>query len=271
VSEHPLTGPERPAANAAGAGRPAGIRVRFRFAKVGKVRFTSHRDVARLWERALRRAGLPVASTEGFSPRPKVHFGLALSTGHESLGEYLDVDLREPVDLEPLAGRLTPLLPPGLDVERSADVQRPAPSLQEAVSSCTWRIELSGADPAAVHDGVTALLAAESIPVVRQRKGKAVSDDLRPAITGLAVPGPGAWPTTAGPEPSGVVLDAELATQPRGVRPSELIDALAAFTGRPLSEGRVCRTHQWIVLDGARREPLPASATRAAHATACAS
>ena len=71
-------------------------RVRFRFSKVGKVRFTSHRDVARLWERALRRAELPVALTEGFSPRPKVHFGLALPTGYESDGEYLDVDLRRP-------------------------------------------------------------------------------------------------------------------------------------------------------------------------------
>jgi radical SAM-linked protein len=252
------------------------MRVRFRFAKLGKVRFTSHRDVARLWERAVRRAGLPVASTEGFSPRPKVHFGLALSTGHESLGEYLDLDLREPVDLDPLPERLTPLLPPGLVVERAAPIERPATSLQEAVVSCTWRIELPDADAVAVHDGVVALLAAESIPVVRERKGRKVSDDLRPAITELAVhrggdDEAGGWPAGAGPVPAGVVLGAELATQPRGVRPSELIDALAAFTGRPLSEGRVCRTHQWIVLDGARREPLPPGATRAAHATACAS
>jgi radical SAM-linked protein len=239
-----------------------GIRVRFRFGKIGKVRFTSHRDVARVWERTLRRAGLPVASTEGFSPRPKVHFGLALSTGHESLGEYLDVDLREPVDLEPLPDLLTPLLPPGLYVEQASVIERPALSLQEAVTSCTWRIGVSGADPAAVDDGVAALLAATTIPVVRERKGRTVSDDLRPAITDLHV---------SGPVPDGVVLSAELATQPRGVRPSELIDALAAFTGGPLSEGRVCRTHQWIVLDGARREPLPASATRAAHALACAS
>src|SRR5881227_1654467 len=69
------------------------LKVRIRFSKLGKIRFTSHRDVARIWERALRRAALPVAYTEGFSPHPKLSFGLALSTGHESLGEYLDVDL----------------------------------------------------------------------------------------------------------------------------------------------------------------------------------
>src|SRR5689334_18250150 len=73
-------------------GVPA-MKVRIRFSKLGKVRFTSHRDVARMWERALRRAAVPVAYTEGFSPHPKLSFGLALSTGHESLGEYLDVDI----------------------------------------------------------------------------------------------------------------------------------------------------------------------------------
>src|SRR3990170_4028087 len=90
-------------------------RVRFRFSKLGKVRFTSHRDTARCWERALRRAELPVSYTEGFSPRPKVSFGLALSTGHESLAECLDVDLAtDPaaVDVDSLPARLDPAPPP---------------------------------------------------------------------------------------------------------------------------------------------------------------
>ena len=69
--------------------------VRLRFSKLGMIRFTSHRDVARIWERALRRAELPIAYTEGFSPRPKLSFGLALSTAYESYGEYLDVALRD--------------------------------------------------------------------------------------------------------------------------------------------------------------------------------
>jgi len=73
------------------------VKVRIRFTKQGKVRWTSHRDVARIWERALRRAGLPVAYTEGFSPRPRLSFGLALPTGYESDAEYLDVDLLDPI------------------------------------------------------------------------------------------------------------------------------------------------------------------------------
>jgi radical SAM-linked protein len=240
------------------------MRVRFRFAKLGKVRFTSHRDVARIWERALRRAALPVASTEGYSPRPKVHFGLALSTGHESLGEYLDVDLREDRDVEPLPELLSPLMPIGIDVERAAVVDRSTLSLQEAVTSCSWRIELPGAERVALSGAVAALLAAETLPVVRERKGREVNDDIRPAITTLTVAG------GDGDSGSPVVL-AELATQPRGVRPSELIAELATAYGRSLDEGRVCRTHQWIVLDGARREPLPPGATRDRRAEARAS
>ncbi|MFN8041536.1 MAG: TIGR03936 family radical SAM-associated protein [Acidimicrobiales bacterium] len=239
-------------------------RVRFRFTKVGKVRFTSHRDVARLWERALRRAELPVALTEGFSPRPKVHFGLALPTGYESDGEYLDVDLRRPeaeaLDLAELPERLSPLLPPGLDVVAAADVDPRADSLQQAVTSCTWRIEAMGLLPVAAASEVARVLASEVVTVVRQRKGKDLTDDIRPDILDVQVVGPLlAADGTNGHDGAdlGAVLVAELATQPRGLRPSEL---LSAFAPAP-EEGLVRRTHQWISVDGARHEPLVSDAT----------
>ena len=232
------------------------MRIRVRWTKSGKIRFSSHRDMARCWERALRLADVPVATSEGFTPRPKVHFGLALSTGHESLGEYLDIDLREPdaasVDLGTLPERLTPFLPPGVDVETVAVIERSEPSLQEAVTSCNWLIEIPGMTPAELESTVEALLSADSIPVIRERKGKKVADDLRPGIIGLRAVG--ATPSDA-PE-SGALLEAELATQPRSVRPAEL---LAAFDP-PRNEGRVRRTHQWINHDGATREPLPQGA-----------
>jgi len=240
------------------------MRVRIRFTKRGKVRFTSHRDVARIWERSLRRAALPIALTEGFSPRPKMHFGLALSTGHESWGEYLDVDLREPegsdVDVATLPALLSPLLPAGMDVEAAAVIERSLPSLQEAVIACRWRIEVPGLAVAERHVAVERVLAATELPVSRERKGKTVVDDIRPAILELAVSGDG-------------LLETELATQPRGVRPQELLNAMANVMASdvPLEEGLVCRTHQWIVLDGARREPLSLDATRAPHVHARAS
>jgi len=231
------------------------MRIRLRYAKTGKIRFSSHRDMARCWERALRRVELPVASTEGFSPRPKLHFGLALSTGHESSAEYIDVDLLEPeatsVDLGSLAGRLSEMLPPGVEVVEVAVVDRSEPSLQEAVTSCTWSIEVAGVTPETLDAEVRTLLARSTIPFERERKGRTTTDDLRPGILDLVVVG--ATPADA-PVP-GALIEAELATQPRSVRPAEL---LAAFDP-PRSEGRVRRTHQWIMKDGARSEPTRAT------------
>src|SRR5439155_11422896 len=97
-----------------------GFPVRLRFTKHGKVRFISHRDVARAFERAFRIEQLPLAFTLGFAPRPKVSFGLALSVGHESRAEYLDFELREPVATQALCDPLTDALPEGIAVTGAA-------------------------------------------------------------------------------------------------------------------------------------------------------
>ena len=219
--------------------------VRIRFTKLGKVRFVGHRDVARLFERALRKADVRVAYTEGFSPRPKIAFGLALSTGHESLAEYLDIALPEDrdVDVSDLPGRLSPALPPGIDVVAAERVSAADASLQEAVTSCTWRIEVVGIDGPTADRLVASTLDAPELVLTRTRKGKEVTDDLRPAVLSLAVDGP-----TEG----GMALLTELATQPRGVRPNELLQVLDA----DIEPGRVLRIAQWTTRDGVRGEPL---------------
>ena len=223
--------------------------IRVRFTKLGKVRFTSHRDVARLFERALRKATIGVAYTEGFSPRPKIAFGLALSTGHESLAEYLDVALRDSdVDVTELPGRLSPELPIGIDVVAAAPVQPGDASLQEAVTSCTWRMEIRDIDLRSADRLVTSALAADELVLTRIRKGKEVTDDLRPAVLSLAIDGP---------TEAGVALLAELATQPRGLRPAELLEVLDPRGG--LEQGRVLRIAQWLARDGAKAEPLATS------------
>jgi radical SAM-linked protein len=229
------------------------MRVRLRFSKLGKVRWTSHRDVARMWERAFRRASVPLALSEGFSPRPKVSFGLALSTGHESLGEYLDVELAPgtTLDLDELPDRLTPALPVGLDVQAAVALDGRVTSLQQEVIRCSWRIEVPDVDPATAEAAVAAALAAPSLVTTRTRKGTDVVDDVRPAILHLAVAGPSAVAP-------GSTLDADLATQPRSLRPAEMISAvLPSLDAQQVLEARVLRTHQWIDHDGVRTEPIP--------------
>ena len=119
----------------------SGFPVRIRFAKLGKVRFISARDVARALERAFRIEQLPLAFTEGFSPRPKVSFGLALSVGHESDAEYLDVELTEPVDTDALSERLTPGLPDGMPATGAVRLVERAPALQESITEVQYRVE----------------------------------------------------------------------------------------------------------------------------------
>lgn len=236
------------------------MRMRLRFSKLGKVRFTSHRDVARMWERALRRVELPVSYTEGFSPRPKLHFGLALSNGHESLCEYIDIDFVGDEDPDALPARLTPALPIGIDVAAAMVIDTSAPSLQADVTSCSWYFELDCLDEAELHNLVDAALAASILEIARSRKGVESTDDVRPAIQRLHVAG-------VVPAVGRVALVADLATQPRGLRPNELIRALVPE--HPDSDdlvARVVRTQQWIERDGARREPLPVDATSLPHA-----
>jgi radical SAM-linked protein len=242
------------------------MRIRLRYSKVGKVRFLGHRDLARVWERAWRKAELPIVYTEGFSPRPKMHFGLALSTGYESIGEYLDVDVPDDgdVDVDSLIERLTPMLPEGVDVQAAEVIAPGTTSLQEAVTSCTWAIDVAGLDQPALEAAAAELLAADSVEIGRERKGKTTVDDIRPYLRSLTVVGPGH---------RGLQIDAELGTQPRGLRPAELISALAtteAASTTPTLVG-VVRTHQWTTPNGARQEPLELPATWASRAEARAS
>jgi radical SAM-linked protein len=226
--------------------------LRLRFSKVGRVRWTSHRDVARVWERALRKARLPVAYSAGFSPHPLLSFGLALPTGCESVAEYFDVALTEPVDPAVVIERLAPGLPVGIAILAAAPLAAGAVSLQEAVSSCTWEIDVPAVTPAALSEAAARLLAADALPIRRARKGRTVVDDLRPSVLALAV--------RDGHDTSGAVLECELGTRPRGVRPTELAQALGTALGRAR------RTCQWIERDGSRWEPLCTDAASSAGA-----
>ena len=221
------------------------MKLRFRSTKIGKVRFTSHRDAARIWERALRRAALPVAASEGFTPRPKISFGLALPTGAESIAEYVDVELRSDaadVDVHQLPERLSDALPDGFDVLVVAVLEPGTTSLQEAVNTCTWELWAPGLTNHD-HDHALRLLDADELVLERERKGKSSADDVRPMILDLR------------PDDIGGRLVAELATVGRALRPAEL--ARLAYPHVDPLDVRALRTHQWIDHDGVRREVLP--------------
>ncbi|MFZ4517082.1 MAG: TIGR03936 family radical SAM-associated protein [Microthrixaceae bacterium] len=235
------------------------MRLRIRYEKLGKVRFLSHRDVARVLERAVRRAGLPVAYSEGFSPHARLHFGLALSVGHESFAEYLDVDL-VPAAPRPATHEVPALLsgclPDGLTATAAVELVPGTMSLQESVTSSAWEFRVAGAPSAELIAAAEELLAADELPVEITRKGKQVREDLRPLLLDLSTEATS----------YGARLRVELGTKPRSVRPAEFLAALGARCPSPgpgaeaCAEARVLRTHQWITHDGVRREPIELAA-----------
>lgn len=226
--------------------------VRLRFSKHGKIRFVGHRDVARILERVLRVAGVPVAYSQGFSPRPKLAFGLALAVGYTSDNEYLDVVLDRPVDLGETATAVSEAMPAGLTLIELGEMERPFTSLMEAVTSCSWTIDLGGVAESAVRGSVDAILTADRVMITRERKGKPVDDDIRPDLLSLKV----LMNTTT----ASVLLDAELGTAQRSLRPAEMLAAIDPSLV-PVS---VRRTRQWISSETARTEPHELAVVRAA-------
>ncbi|MGH9132521.1 MAG: TIGR03936 family radical SAM-associated protein [Ilumatobacteraceae bacterium] len=227
------------------------MNLRIRWSKLGKVRFVSHRDSARLWERALRKVGLPTAHSSGFTPRPKISLGLALPTGAESIAEYVDVELRHGAspDLDALPAELSAALPDGIDATVVAEHPLADDSLQEIVMSCTWELWSEHLAPAHI-EAATGLLDAGRLMIERERKGQRRTDDIRPLVLDLH------------PDATGHRLVAELATIGRALRPSEL--ASLAFADVDPLDVRALRTHQWISHDGDRREVLSLPAAMAA-------
>ncbi|MEV0678116.1 TIGR03936 family radical SAM-associated protein [Actinosynnema sp. NPDC050436] len=214
-------------------------KLRLRYAKRGRLRFTSHRDIARTFERALRRAGVPMAYSQGFSPHPKVSWVGAAPTGVASEAEYVEVQVVERVDPDALRTALDAVLPPGLDVVEV--VQAVGGTLPERIEASAWQVELAGISPERLAEAVAAFLAAESVEVERLTKdGKRVID-VRPAVVSAdvrsATPGPAesaqvqAHSSDAGhdardlSQPCGILMTVVWQTTPT-VRPDDVLSAL---------------------------------------------
>ena len=159
-------------------------RYRISFTRNRTVRFVGHLDLAKTWERILRRADLPVAFSQGFHPLPKITFASALPVGCTSDCELLDVVLSEPLDPSDVMARLVPALPAGIAVTSVTQAPLNAPALQAELRWAEYvgTVETNEA-PEQIEQTVLAFLAAPTLP--RERRGKRY--DLRPLVLSLAV------------------------------------------------------------------------------------
>ena len=242
---------------AANPAPPTVQRIRLRFAKRGRLRFLSHRDVARSFERAVRRAGVPVAYSQGFSPHPRLSWVGAAPTGAASEAEYVEIGLTRPLDPGGLAGALDAALPEGLDVLAAAVAA--GPPLADRIDASSWRIELPGVEPAELRAAVAAVTGRESVVVERVTPSGCRTVDMRAAIVSVDVGAPAVFPARAAAE-SGVcaILTAVVRQTTPAVRPDDVLGALDVVAGlRPPVPAKATRTAQGLLDDrGGLADPL---------------
>jgi radical SAM-linked protein len=160
------------------------MRARITFSKQGALRYTGHLDLHRLWERAMRRADLPLSYSQGFHPQPKISIAAALPLGFSSLGEVLDARFNEEIPTKEIATRLKDSLPPDIQIIRVESVDEREPALQTQVLSAAYDVHLTEpVDGSELTRKVEEMMMSESLP--RERRSKFY--DLRPLIETLNV------------------------------------------------------------------------------------
>jgi radical SAM-linked protein len=160
------------------------MRLRVTFSKDGPLTYTSHLDLARIWERSLRRARVPLAYSQGFNPRPKLQLAAALPLGHTGEAELLDVWLENPVSVEAFAKALVPVLPDGLAVSEVRQIVVEEPALPTQVAAAEYLVTVEGGRAGnQIEAHIEQVLAAGELP--REWRGKPY--DLRPLIERLWV------------------------------------------------------------------------------------
>jgi radical SAM-linked protein len=226
-------------------------RVRLQYAKRGRLRFSSHRDFARAFERSLRRAEIPMAYSAGFHPHPKISYVGAAPTGVGSEAEYLEIALARQCDPEQLRAALDAVLPDGLDMIRAVDVLECRPgSLAEQIQGSRWQLELV-ADPVELAEAVRQLLEADEVLVERLTKDGKRSLDARAPIVSAQVS------AVAEDRKRAIMMMVVRQVTPT-VRPDDVLTALRLVAGFALLEpARATRLAQGPIDEsGEVRDPL---------------
>ncbi|MCB0899940.1 MAG: DUF2344 domain-containing protein [Actinobacteria bacterium] len=179
-----------------------------RYAKRGRMRFASHRDFQRAWERALRRVGMPMAYSAGFSPHPKVSYAGAAPTGAASEAEFLEFGVVQRIEPETAREALDAALPEGLDILAVVEATGP---LVEKLRASRWRLEW----PVDVAEAIAAFDAAYAVEVERTTKAGRRTLDVRALCSDIELTGPD-------------VVELTVAHAEPTPRPADVVEAIRA-------------------------------------------
>jgi len=209
---------------------PVAQRLVIRYAKRGRMRFASHRDIARAVERGVRKAGLPVAYSAGFSPHPKISYSGGASTGAASEAEYLEISLTGACAASDVRDGLDAALPDGIDVIEVFELAGGGSASQPVAAdgalrleASHWRVVLPGVQPGDAARAVQLFLAAGSAPVDRLTSKGTRRLDARAAVLALELD----RRASAGPEAGCAILRMVVRHMTPAVRPDDILAALS--------------------------------------------
>jgi radical SAM-linked protein len=205
-------------------------RIRIVFGKKGDMRYLGHLEMARMFERACRRAGIPLSFTGGYSPKPRITFALSLPTGTEALAEWLDLELAEAWSPEEVMHSLNDHLPSGIRVEDSWKVPVDVPALNGRVRFMTYKAIF----PESVKDldeRVRNLMNSSSVPVVRVKKGKERTLNLKDYLVSMD-----------SSNDRMLIFSLALKGEAGSARPQEVLQALLDSNDEALADVRLTRT-----------------------------
>ncbi len=226
-------------------------KLRIRYAKRSRLRFTSHRDFQRALERALRRAEVPMAYSAGFSPHPKVSYANAASTGSASEAEYVEISVTERCDPVQLRAALDEALPPGLDV---VEVVEAGPgSLAERLTGGEWEVVLPGTEAHSAAAAVEQFMALDVVEVERVTQKGRRRLDARAAVVRMGLADEVDVRSDLGRAAVGAggvcaILQLVVRHATPAVRPDDVLTALHAVAGlAPASPPQVTRMAQGLL------------------------
>ncbi|QQS01009.1 MAG: DUF2344 domain-containing protein [Austwickia sp.] len=227
-------------------------RLRLRYAKRGRLRFSSTRDFQRALERALRRAAVPMAFSSGFHPHPRISYANAAPTGTASEAEYVEIALVERVDPEAVRRALDDALPDGLDILEMRDCgPSPAASLADLLQASEWRVELPGVSDAAARAVRAEFLGLDTAEVQRMTKTGEKTLDVRAAVAALDVV------STA--DAACAILRVVVRHTTPAVRPDDVLTALRSYAQLTLlAPPKVTRLAQGPLTGAGVADPLAA-------------
>ncbi|HET7304048.1 MAG TPA: TIGR03936 family radical SAM-associated protein [Segeticoccus sp.] len=235
------------------APEPAVQKLRVRYARRGRLRFSSTRDFQRALERALRRAGVPMAYSAGFHPHPKISYAGAAPTGAASEAEYLELSVIERLDVARLRQALDAALPQGLDVLEV--VEAGADSLADRLEASLWRLEFTGVAEADLAHAVETLLARTEVLVTRMMKRGPRTFDVRGAVVALDA--------SPADRPGCAILQMVVRHTTPAVRPDDVLTALREVVGlAPASPPLATRLAQGPLESATARVADPLAADR---------